>query len=55
MREALKAACEVVGGKGGGKPEVCQGGGKNPERAFDALKEAEKIVEEMLANTSQEE
>jgi len=52
MREALKAACREVEGKGGGKPEVCQGGGKNPHKAPDALKEAEKVVEELLAGSS---
>jgi alanyl-tRNA synthetase len=49
MREALRAACAVVDGKGGGKPEVSQGGAKNPEQAPEALKEAKKKVEEMLS------
>lgn len=48
MRKALQAACKVVDGKGGGKAEVCQGGGKNPGKAPDALREAEKVVENML-------
>jgi alanyl-tRNA synthetase len=48
MRKAIQAACEVVDGKGGGKADVCQGGGKHPRRAVEALKEAEKVVENMI-------
>jgi len=48
MRKAMEAAARMVDGKGGGKPDVCQGGGKNPAGAGDALKEAEKVVEAML-------
>jgi alanyl-tRNA synthetase len=48
MREAMQAACEVVGGKGGGKPGICRGGGVNPERAPDALKEATRVIEKQL-------
>jgi alanyl-tRNA synthetase len=55
MRKAMKAACEVVGGKGGGKADVCQGGGKNPRKAPEALKEAEKVVENMLGDSSSRE
>jgi alanyl-tRNA synthetase len=51
MRKAMQAACAVVDGKGGGKPEVCQGGGRNSERAGEALREAEKIIEAMLAES----
>jgi alanyl-tRNA synthetase len=48
MRQAMRAACAVADGKGGGKPEISQGGGKNPGRAQDALREAEAAVVEML-------
>jgi alanyl-tRNA synthetase len=51
MRKAMQAACSLVGGKGGGKPEVCQGGGKSPEKVAEALAEAEKTVSEMLSLT----
>ena len=48
MRKAMQAACEVVDGKGGGKADVCQGGGKHPRKAPEALKKAEEVVENMI-------
>jgi len=51
MRKAIQAACEVVGGKGGGRADVCQGGGKHPGKAPEALEEAGKIVEDMIRNS----
>ena len=50
MREAMKAACEVVGGRGGGKPEVAQGGGDRVELAAEAMAEALDIVRARLAD-----
>lgn len=34
----LKASVEVLGGKGGGKPDMAQGGGKSPEKLDEALR-----------------
>ena len=42
--EVVRAAAEAVGGKGGGKPEFAQGGGKDPSRARDALEAAEAAL-----------
>jgi alanyl-tRNA synthetase len=42
------AVAELVGGKGGGKPNFAQAGGKNPERLSNALSEAENIVKGMI-------
>jgi alanyl-tRNA synthetase len=42
--EVVRAAAEAVGGKGGGKPEFAQGGGKDPSRARDALQAAEAAL-----------
>jgi alanyl-tRNA synthetase len=50
MREAMKAACEVVGGRGGGKPEVAQGGGDKVEAAAEAMAEALDTVRARLAD-----
>lgn len=37
MNVLMRRACEVVEGRGGGKPEMAQGGGKNPAAIEDAL------------------
>ncbi len=42
--EIIKFICEKIDGKGGGKPEFAQGGGKNPEMLDQALEEVEKII-----------
>jgi len=37
MNELLAEACQTLGGRGGGKPELAQGGGPNVERLEEAL------------------
>jgi alanyl-tRNA synthetase len=49
MREVIKAACEIVDGKGGGRPEVCQGGGRDKERTQEALTRAGALLEGLLS------
>ncbi|MFM9181524.1 MAG: DHHA1 domain-containing protein [Phycisphaerales bacterium] len=34
----VRAAAEACGGKGGGRPDFAQAGGKDPSRAPDALR-----------------
>ena len=50
MREAMSAACEEVGGRGGGRPEVAQGGGDKAGRAAEAMARAAGIVRARLAD-----
>ena len=50
MREAMKVALEVVGGRGGGKPEFAQGGGEKVELADEALDRALDRVRGRLAD-----
>ena len=45
MRELIAAACALVDGKGGGKPAVCQGGGRDPLRVREALRESERLLD----------
>jgi alanyl-tRNA synthetase len=45
MRKLIAAACELVDGKGGGKPAVCQGGGKHAGRVREALEESERLLD----------
>lgn len=46
----LKAIASLVGGGGGGKPNMAQAGGKNPAGIDQAVAEAIKVVESMLSS-----
>lgn len=46
----IAAAAEAVGGKGGGKSDMAQAGGKHPERLPDALQAARAAMESQLAS-----
>ncbi|MFI6082077.1 alanine--tRNA ligase [Streptomyces sp. NPDC051217] len=43
--ELVRAAAKTLGGGGGGKPDVAQGGGQNPEAIGDAVAAVERLVE----------
>ena len=40
----IKGIAAIVGGGGGGRPNMAQAGGKNPEKVQEALEEAAKIL-----------
>ncbi len=40
----IQAIAPLVGGKGGGRPELAQGGGTNPDGVVDALAKAESLI-----------
>ena len=42
------AVAEKVGGKGGGRPDLAEAGGKNPEALDSALADVYKVVESLL-------
>jgi alanyl-tRNA synthetase len=42
--KVIQAMAPLVGGKGGGRPELAQGGGTNPEGVASALAKAEELV-----------
>ena len=44
----IKGIASLVGGGGGGRPNMAQAGGKNPAGIDSALKEAAKVLEEQL-------
>jgi alanyl-tRNA synthetase len=37
MNELMKTACEILDGRGGGKPDMAQGGGKNIQKIDEAF------------------
>ncbi|MBQ0001580.1 MAG: alanine--tRNA ligase [Clostridiales bacterium] len=44
----VKATAQIVGGGGGGRPNMAQAGGKNPEKVPEAIAAAAGILEGML-------
>jgi alanyl-tRNA synthetase len=44
----IRGAAEVVGGRGGGKPDMAQAGGKHPEKLGEALAAARKDIDLLL-------
>ncbi|MEE8231766.1 MAG: DHHA1 domain-containing protein, partial [Thermoplasmata archaeon] len=47
-RKAIAASAKILGGSGGGKADLAQGGGPRTDRLAEALSEAEKRVRGML-------
>jgi alanyl-tRNA synthetase len=45
----VDGVARIMGGRGGGKPALAQAGGGDPSRLGDALDQASRILEEMLA------
>jgi alanyl-tRNA synthetase len=44
----LKSVAEVVGGRGGGRPDMAQGGGGDPSKVPEALERAVELVKGSL-------
>lgn len=44
----IKAIAPIVGGGGGGRPNMAQAGGKNPDGIDEALKKAQEVLESQL-------
>ena len=45
----IKAIASLVGGGGGGRPNMAQAGGKNPAGIDDALAKAKEVLEGQIA------
>jgi alanyl-tRNA synthetase len=46
----MQEIAPIVGGRGGGKADMAEGGGTDVSKLNDALEESYKIVEQMLGN-----
>jgi alanyl-tRNA synthetase len=44
----IKEVAAVVGGSGGGRPDMAQAGGKDPARLGEALEKAYKVAEQQI-------
>ncbi|MDT7603742.1 MAG: alanyl-tRNA synthetase [Acidobacteriota bacterium] len=47
--QVIRELAPMVGGRGGGKPDMAEGGGSQPEKLADALAASYGVVEKMLA------
>ena len=45
----IREAAKLVGGGGGGRPDLAQAGGKNPEKIPEAMKKIRGLVEDQLS------
>ena len=45
----IKAAAKAVGGGGGGRPDMAQAGGKNPEQLPQAFDEAVAVIRQQVS------
>jgi alanyl-tRNA synthetase len=46
--QVIKELAPIVGGRGGGKPDMAEGGGSQPEKLNVALEESYKVIERLL-------
>ena len=50
--EWVRQVAPVVGGGGGGKPDMAQAGGKQPEKIGDALEKARQVMHDWLQKST---
>ncbi|MGI9068222.1 MAG: alanine--tRNA ligase [Pyrinomonadaceae bacterium] len=46
--QVIKELAHIVGGRGGGKPDMAEGGGSQPEKLAEALEASYAVVEKLL-------
>ncbi|MFZ0062049.1 MAG: DHHA1 domain-containing protein, partial [Pyrinomonadaceae bacterium] len=46
--QVIKELAPIVGGKGGGKPDMAEGGGNQPEKLSEALEASYQVVKKLL-------
>jgi len=47
--DVIREIAPIVGGGGGGRPQMAQAGGKNPKKIKDAIKKAEELIKAKLS------
>ncbi|HVG28852.1 MAG TPA: alanine--tRNA ligase [Pyrinomonadaceae bacterium] len=50
--QVIRELAPMVGGRGGGKPDMAEGGGSQPDKLADALAASYGVVEKMLAQAA---
>jgi alanyl-tRNA synthetase len=50
--QVIKELAPIVGGRGGGKADMAEGGGNQPEKLDDALKESYSVIERLVEKAS---
>lgn len=48
--QIIKEIAPIVGGRGGGKPDMAEGGGSEPEKLEEALQASYSVIEKLLAS-----
>jgi alanyl-tRNA synthetase len=46
--QVIKELAPIIGGRGGGKPDMAEGGGNQPDKLGDALNASYRVIEELL-------
>jgi alanyl-tRNA synthetase len=49
--QVIKELAPIIGGKGGGKPDMAEGGGNQPEKLAEALEASYSVIERLLGQT----
>ena len=46
--QVIKELAPIIGGRGGGKPDMAEGGGNQPEKLAEALEASYAVIEKLL-------